>query len=89
MKKGWNYCDGTCGYVAEYNTEAACRRDHKRHCSGTMCFLEMTEDEYTKYKPLIDKMGVLEFAKSLPPNRPLTNPGYTDLIAMWDKEMGL
>jgi len=50
-----------------------------------MRYLEMTDDEYDKYKDLIEERGVLEFTKSLPPQRPLRK----ELIAKWEKEMGI
>ncbi len=84
-KRGWYFCSGTCGYVVEFNMSAPCRTDHSRRCSGTMRYLEMTDDEYDKYKDLIEERGVLEFTKSLPPQRPLRK----ELIAKWEKEMGI
>ena len=88
MKRGWYFCNGTCGEVVEFNSSAPCRTEHKRYkpfCSGSMHYLEVTEEEYVKYKPLIDEIGVLEFAKSLPAGRPL----HKYLIAEWEKEMGI
>ena len=85
LKRGWYFCNGSCGYVVEFNKSASCRAGHTCHCSGTMHYLEMTADEYEKYKNLIEERGVLGFAKSLPPQRPLRK----EIIAKWEKEMGI
>ena len=79
----WYFCDGDCGTVLVDELRARgcgiCR------CSGTMRYLEMTEEEYVKYRPLLEELGVQGFVKSLPPNRPLHNRG--DLIQSWEREM--
>ena len=65
----WYYCDGGCGTVLVDELRAGgcgiCR------CDGTMRYLEMTEEEYEKYRPLMEKLGIQGFIKALPPQRPL------------------
>ncbi len=85
-KRVWHYCDGDCGTVLGGGEARAggcgiCR------CTGHMRYLEMTDEEYDKYRGLLEKIGVIAFTKSLPVQRPLHN--RKGLITAWEKEMGI
>lgn len=81
----WYYCNGGCGTVlVDELRVAGCGSSS---CTGPMCYLEMTEKEYGKYKPLLEELGVQGFVKSLPPQRPLRC--RKDLIKKWERDAGV
>jgi len=81
----WYYCNGGCGTVlVDELRVGGCGISR---CTGDMNYLEMTEEEYGKYGSLLEELGIQDFVKSLPPQRPLAR--RTDLIQNWEREMGL
>lgn len=82
-KRTWYYCDGGCGTVLENELRVGgcgiCRD------GGTMRYLALTEEEYAKYGPFMEEIGVIEFAHSLPDSRPLRK----HVIEEWEKEKGI
>ena len=61
MKQSWYFCTG-CGVVLKKG-EARAFGCGDEWCSGSLRWLDMSADEYKTHKPLLEVIGVKEFAK--------------------------
>lgn len=63
-KLSWYFCDGECGTVL-LEGEARVYGCGFCRCSGTMRWLDMTEEEFKVYKPKMEKSGIKTFAEGV------------------------
>ena len=86
----WYYCDDGCDsvLVEEAHARSQCS---VRYCKGELRYMSMTEEEYKKYRPLLEKIGVPAFAKSLRDHNVESwfNQERAERILAWEKDMGI